>query len=50
MRRARAGTAGSTAARWRHAVLYAALTAAMSGCVPVGARWQNMFAALGLAG
>jgi hypothetical protein len=27
-----------------------ALTAVISGCVPVGARWQNMFAALGLAG
>jgi hypothetical protein len=38
-------------ARWRRrAVFYVALAALMTGCVPVGARWQNMFAALGLLG
>jgi hypothetical protein len=36
--------------RWRRAALYATLALLTSGCVPVGARWQNMFSALGLLG
>jgi len=38
------------AARCRRALFYAALAALCTGCVPVGARWQNMFGALGLLG
>ena len=31
-------------------LFYAALAALCTGCVPVGARWQNMFGALGWLG
>ena len=37
-------------ARGRRLWFYAVLAALCTGCVPVGARWQNMFGALGLFG
>jgi hypothetical protein len=40
----------ATATRLRRALFCAALAALATGCVPVGARWQNMFGALGLLG
>ena len=43
-------TIAHRAARYRRALFYAALAALCTGCVPVGARWQNMFSALGLLG
>ena len=38
------------AGRCGRGLLYVALAALATGCVPVGARWQNMFSALGLLG
>ena len=36
--------------RWHRVALYATLGMVLSGCVPIGARWQNMLGALGLLG
>ena len=46
----RADRVAAVCAAWRRVALYTTLALLMSGCVPVGARWQNMLGSLGLLG